>query len=485
MRSPARTAETTALELSREEMDAAAPARHLLDMVESLDLRRAKGPPERAIEPLLRAGLRSLSALLLCAALIAGPASAAEGDLSAIGSALANVRSTKGANEMRDAGPELTPVKHALRAWVERQLPYERALPDGAVILPSPDDLTALSQRLSDALKAANLTCGDEGTPGDRCGGKPTEFFDARGFVGTVSVSALDGGRYMLAITEVGVRCGFDESVYIYRKGPDGHWTLMFQSEQDDYRDDKYDVQNFLAVEVSPANVAWNEKAPPPLVLTLGDSPWCSSNWNGLTTRLWRASDATVTPTPLMDRTDTLYRGDDEIASARLTDKDLLIEFRGDSIDEADLIRTHVLHFQIGPRDTLTRIAPVALNPGDFVEEWLTSDWTQSRNWSGGGIDKALWSRLHPTSPGTQGDFDGPATRCRSDHTLWQVGFAPVSEVKDARPSTQTYFLVRWMAPYRFTLLQTAPRKFPGCDQAVSMPDDIGTLFPIQDWTPH
>ena len=65
----------------------------------------------------------------------------------------------------------------------------------------------------------------------------------------------------------------------------------------DEYPKDEYAPQNFLSIAASPADVAWNEPAPPPLIVTLAFSPWCSSNWNNLQTRLWRAFDARLART--------------------------------------------------------------------------------------------------------------------------------------------------------------------------------------------
>lgn len=386
---------------------------------------------------------------------------------------------------MRDAGPELTVVKQALRVWLEGELPAEPTpTPEGIVYLPDPSELTLLSSRLNKRLEDERLTCGDVSKPSYRCAaGDPGED-NERGYVGDVAISSLDYGRYVLVVTSVGVRCGFDQSAYIYARGPDHRWLLLLKTEQDNYDEKEYSPQDFLSIAVSPSSVAWNERAPPPLVLTLGYSPWCSSNWHSLSARLWRASVSTPTPPALMDRDDELYMGDDSIASARLSEKDLLIEFRGRSIDGGTLIRSHVEHYRIGQGDKLERIAPVALNPNDFVEEWLTSDWPEAEHWIDVRTDNSWLARRHIALKGF-GDFDGPAKRCRSDPTLWQASFAvdKGKAASDFGPSN--YFIIRWSAPYRFTLVRIEDHPVPGCDLADAMPDNVGTLFPPQGWTPH
>jgi hypothetical protein len=124
-----------------------------------------------------------------------------------------------------------------------------------------------------------------------------------------------------------------------------------------------------------------------------------------------------------------------------------------------------------------------------FIEEWLTSAGPEAARWSDPSANKAALATLHTAAFGKDlfGEFDGPAKRCRADPTLWQVNF-----IRDDGPSAPVapadyfadYFKVRWMAPYRFTLVDAGKRPFSGCDETVAMPDNIGTLFPLQGRVP-
>jgi hypothetical protein len=67
----------------------------------------------------MRRTLAGLAALLALSA----SARAADGDLKSLAATLASVRATHGMNHDRDAGPELTPVKQQLRAWIETRMP--------------------------------------------------------------------------------------------------------------------------------------------------------------------------------------------------------------------------------------------------------------------------------------------------------------------------------------------------------------------------
>jgi hypothetical protein len=425
--------------------------------------------------------LRRLVAMLLCATLLAAPALADDSGLREVARTIAVVRTTRGANTDRDAGPELTPVKQAMRKWVEQSLD---AAPTDMRNEPDANRLKTLSDRLYSALKTADLTC-DPAKPGkDRCSGDPDAVtFDARGYIDGVSLTYLNEGRYLLVKTGVGVLCGFDASAYIY-EARNGHWRLLLQTEQDDYGKD-YAPQNFLSVTISPTHVGWNEPAPPPLVLTLGYSPWCASNWQAIYTRLWRAAPNDPAPKPLIDTNDTLYMGDDGVAASNLTDHDVLLQFRGQSIDGGILVRPVVRHYLVGDHDQINRVAPIALNPDDFVDEWLSGDWKDAVKWSALTNRSTALAQWHKSMHRQFifGDFDGQPTQCTADPTLWQVGFTLSKGLDDdPHPQIAAHFLVRWMAPYGFTMVDVRSDRFPGCDEVVDQPDDLGTLFPVDDW---
>lgn len=417
---------------------------------------------------------------LLCLVLsaVASSALAADPALGPLADALKPLRATHGINEQRDAGPELTPVKQRLRQLVEQRLATLGQSP-------APERLQAVAADFNRSLAAADLTCGD--LPSDaRCvdqskqgGGED----DARGYVGDVALSSLEYGRYLLVETAVGVRCGYDQSAYVY-EWRDKAWRLLLQSEQDRYGKDEYQPQNFLSVEASPARVSFDQPAPPPLVLTLGYSPWCQSNWQMLYTRLWRTSPSTPNPPPLINTSDTLYMGDDVVAGGSLTDRDVLIEFRGRSIDGDVLVRPVVRHFLVLDGDKLERIAPVALNPKDFVDEWLTATWTEAAKWTDARGDRATLSASHQALHKDYlfGEFDPAPMRCRDDPTLWQVGYASdIGGEGSYKLGAPAYFLVRWMPPYRFTMVDAGTTQHPHCDEVDLMPDNFGTLSPLQD----
>jgi hypothetical protein len=384
----------------------------------------------------------------LCVLLVvAAPAMAADDGLKALSATLTALRTSHGANDERDAGPELTPAKAQMRAWIESRI--------GGVVLYY--DTKPAADALNKALKDAGLTCPD--TPKVCDHPDAPAGFDARGYVGDVSLSFA--GRYLAVETSLGVRCGYDESVYLYARGDgDKGWRLVFQSEQDDYRDKVYRPLNISSVQVSPSESAT------PLVLTLGTSPWCSSNWQAIYTRLWRLG----TDKPLVDTDETIYL-DDNPGTAELSDTDAIVRYNGPVLDSGILVRKHVVHYVVDGAGRARRIAPVAFNPRDFVDEWLNRPWAESAGWIAPSADPAALHRLyiawHKGEDLVLGAFDGDAKRCRADPALWQVA-ASIGD--DDGPDR--YFIVRWMAPYRFELQAIRNKKLSRCDTADPLTDN-------------
>ena len=201
-------------------------------------------------------------------------------------------------------------------------------------------------------------------------------------------------------------------------------------------------------------------------MLTLGISPWCQSNWQLLYTRLWRMGTAA----PLVDAQDTIFLGDDDGGPAVLSDDGAIVRYDGDALGAG--VRKHVVHYVVDGKDRVRRIAPVAFGPSDFVDEWLHRPWPESAGWIVKGADVAALHKLHAAARGTDGyvsgGFDDPAaTHCRTDPSLWQV-----AATIGAEDGPKRFFLVRWMAPYRFALKAVRDKPMPHCDAVDSLIDN-------------
>jgi hypothetical protein len=156
---------------------------------------------------------------------------------------------------------------------------------------------------------------------------------------------------------------------------------------------------------------------------------------------------------------------------------DVLIEFTERSIDGGVHNRETIRHFLIDG-DKVRRVAPVALSPRDFVDEWLTQLWDESSAWSASPALSQWHEKIHADFVG--GDF-GDTAHCETPD-LWQVDFAPSNEKKDFAREPDVYFLVRCSPPYRFTMVNVADQPWPLCKQVGREADQWRTLFNTQDW---
>lgn len=440
----------------------------------------------------MRAIALSISALLAFGTADAPMnANLASGGLSDLAKTLAVVRSTKPTNTDRDAGPELTPVKTALRRWVEAQLPppSKPGRIKGTIVTPDQQSLRELASRLTAELDEAGLTCGDFEASTYRCS-KPDDFFASeRGFVGAVRLGTLYSGprQLLLLVTGVGVQCGEDQSAYVYEPSGNG-WKLIFANERNDYRKGQYDPQNFFEIAVSQSEGTVEGNARSPLIATLGFSPWCSSNWNTLYTRLWRISPVDTTPKPLLDRTDGLYLGEDTPATAVLSGTDYLVEHYDGSIDPDRFVHPRVQHFRIAENDEVTRVSPIALDPESFVDEWLSGDWEEAAKWVSPQADAINLRRVRGDI--THSDFlisfGDRVKRCRGGAPLYQVELSMDSR-SDQVPGRHLthYFQVSWEPPYEFAMVKVASQPIRGCDQPVSYAQMPSVLLPEMQWQPN
>ena len=79
-------------------------------------------------------------------------------------------------------------------------------------------------------------------------------------------------------------------------------------------------------------------------------------------------------------RTGPIWRGTPPIQGS-VALNDVLVEFTVGSIDGGVHSRQAIRHYSID-QDQVQRIDPLALNPRDFVDEWLTDDWRAAAFWS-------------------------------------------------------------------------------------------------------
>jgi len=392
---------------------------------------------------------------LICVAMVfAALAGAEDRQLQALHATLVALRArpVEAANFYGGA-PELTTAKHQLRDWIETRLNEHKTFPKPK----------ALQNELNAALKGVSVQISE----------------DEQNRLGTLGkVKVREESDVLILTTAIGVICSLDVSAYAYQR-EGGGWRRVFELETNDYGKDKYWPQARRAVHV------WREsserlRSETLFMLVLGNGAGCTSIWHEVTYSIWLVGPSNQRR--LVDKTEmAIMRGPEPVLGTISGDwrterpsVDVLIEFTQGSIDVGVHNREAVRHFLIDG-DQVRRVAPVALSPRDFVDEWITTKWTESAAWSAN-PNLEEWHRKLRADEALR-EFGWPTKHCQTPD-LWQVSI----ERPGKKPLPTAYFLVRWRPPYQFTLIDVAYKPWPRCTERDKNADEWRTLFATQEW---
>jgi hypothetical protein len=347
----------------------------------------------------------------------------------------------------RGATPAFDSIKHGLRDWIDAKI----------LTFPEQGDEHDLQNVLNAELSALGLIC-----EGNKC---PVDL-SSLGYLDKIRI--LSRGQFLVVITAIGIECGEDESAYLYSRNAEG-WHRVWENEQTDYTDKKYEPQTLQDVLISGF-----DKGNEYVVLTLGMMSWCASAWHPVYYRAFRLGPD-LRSAPLIDGSAGAFI-DDIAISGYVTNREVLVEYAADSIDSGVLVRQHVRHYLID-HDKVQRVAPLALGPHDFVDEWLKTEWRESAFWSESlhrGAMLGWHTKLHKDF--VRGGFHDVTTHCATQPDLWQV-----SVDFEGVPST-LWFTVRWRPPYKFSMVNVSTAASPLCREKDPDADGYRTLFPISGW---
>lgn len=349
-----------------------------------------------------------------------------------IRAALLPLRGQPGELDTRGGRPQLTEIKHQLRAWVESRLQD----------FPAGGDEHTLELRLNAEITSAKLRCSySETAPKNESCGEGAAI-SLLGFLADVDLRrppAVPSKVYLVVTTGVGVVCGKDESAYLY-EWTDDRWQLRWQSEQNVYTKEKYRPRAVDTVLVSP------RPSGDSLVLSLGHGEWCTSSFNNLYYSLWRTGGSQ--PKLLLDGFEAGRAWEGSIGGA-LTATEAAIRY-GNMRD--DLV---IRRYLIGADDSVHRVQPVAFNPQLFAAEWLRRDWAEAREWSEPSVREGLRQQhmAHHKDSLLGGEYPNSTMHCPGSPDLWQVF------------NEAGYFLIRWKPPYRFTMVRMTNSASPNCNE--------------------
>jgi hypothetical protein len=326
-------------------------------------------------------------------------------------------RDTLGATEA------LTTVKHGLRDWVESQL----------MVAPQSVDTRAFAEAMHVVLRDGQFLCLD------MTGDCPT---NPLGYVDEVRVNYA--GEFITVVTAVGINCGYDESAYAYA-WRDGRWQRFWGSEQNSYTKESYRPQQVNDVLISAPGAGGRR-----LLATLGAQSGCLGGFKDLYARAWRL-DAALGSTRVLDW--SAYADDGYPAiQGRIRSDDLLVQYTTGGLADGET-HTAVRHFEVR-NGVAVQTDPIAGRPHDFVLEWLSEPWEESRTHAASDALQEPYTALHLEHP--YGDFAERTRRCTAGTDLWQVA----TRILDG---PLRYYRVRWEPGFHFTMLDISDKPFQDC----------------------
>ena len=326
----------------------------------------------------------------------------------------------------------LTAAKHQLRGWVESRLAG----------LQETVDIRPFAETLHAALGGAGLLCNDLNVECD---------WNFLGYVDDVRISRE--GEFLVVVTAIGIWCGFDESAYVYA-WQDHQWRRVWEHEENTYTQQDYLPQTIQDVQISSPDPSGGR-----LLMTLGSQTICGGAFKDLHARAWRM-DADFRSARVLDWT---AHASDAFPRGRVLPDAVLFEFTAGGLLSGE-VHTAVRHFKID-HGTAIQVDPIASLPRDFVVEWLSAPWEESRARSESTSLETQHAELHRKDG--VGDFPTPTVRCSAGPDLWQVG-------THMYEGPTRYYRVRWLNPYRFTMVEISETPYPDCTVA----DTRGETYP-------
>jgi hypothetical protein len=224
----------------------------------------------------------------------------------------------------------------------------------------------------------------------------------------------------MAVVTNLTIPCGSDASLGLYRRDGTG-WQLILVEESNGYKDIS-GGQGSFQFGISPPDADGNW-----YLVTTDVNPWCSSNWQQLRYKVLRQGEDFHHPVVLLDEHSSIYLGTDLPYKLTLNPRGFELHMvAAQGLDDSILTREHVGNYEVSG-NRVTRIAPLALAPEDFLDEWVSMKWEDAAAWTSSADAEKLqqWhdrlSRDSRQKIDTEFDFVQPC-KASEKTAKWQIG---------------------------------------------------------------
>jgi hypothetical protein len=193
------------------------------------------------------------------------------------------------------------------------------------------------------------------------------------------------------------------------------------------------------------------------LLLTRHHSVQCVAGWQDLAYSVYRLPFLPGVPEKLVSESHGIYV-DDDGPEVELKPQSLQVKFSGNSVDSDVLIRPYVYSYDF--TDGVRRVDPVAFQPYDFVDEWLTRPWSEMQSRS---LPQTQTSHVRLHADCVLGEYQS-VVPCLKRWGRWLIALdiTNIGE-KELTEPIRTYFLVRELSKYHYQMESVSEEKPEGC----------------------
>ena len=237
------------------------------------------------------------------------------------------------------------------------------------------------------------------------------------------------------------IACSFDSVLLVYEPR-EGHWQQSLRWQSGNYDDVSGAFGDFFQYQVlqQKNSAGW-------LLVAGHGNPWCSSNMSGFGVDVLQPVQS-ARPRALFHKDITYSRATDPVMKQTTDGFELRMEVY--TPDTTLITRPGIYRYRVTATE-FERVQPIALNGRDFVDEWLQSPWSDSKNWSATtGLPQL--EAVHPKfefleDPKTK-DWPsftyGPVRTCSDSKAHFQVELDEEwFENQKTRPDKPTYFQIQ------------------------------------------
>ena len=328
----------------------------------------------------------------------------------------------------------IPPATRHLMTVLKRQL---RTLVIEVLKHPTAPDQSAheLKRQVIDRLKQQGATVASPPFP--KFWNAEAEKIISYGYIDEIEFKRPGGHPDLLAVaTTLAINCGEDTSLYLFRQNREGY-QLILALEANGY-EEVSGAQSSFDYSISPT-----DKTGKFFVVAADVNAWCTSRWQMLRYKVLRVGATPEEPEIIVKAEHGILIDKEPIFRLTTTSDGFKFTFwHEQSLDGGIQKRHHVLNYCL-KGNNLKRIAPLALRPEDFLDEWIRLPWDEAAQWA----EASKLAELRTWHERLQSDDERCCSELNSVRSYpslpqrWQVAVSADGERAD-KPPPQLFFKI-------------------------------------------